>query len=120
MAYVMLEKKQDRGGGEMIRGKWKWLLILLAALAVLVGLMALETLLGSVLQVAEPRRPYLQRRDFMTRSVKRVVLVLLAAAVLAFAAWMLWPRSSGGCVGLTSLLPLWLQSWRCGQMQAGL
>ena len=29
----------------MIRGKWKWLLILLAAL---VGLMALETLLGSV------------------------------------------------------------------------
>lgn len=32
----------------MIRGKWKWLLILLAALAVLVGLMALETLLGSV------------------------------------------------------------------------
>ena len=38
-------KKQDRG---MIRGKWKWLLILLAALAVLVGLMALETLLGSV------------------------------------------------------------------------
>ena len=31
----------------MIRGKWKWLLILLAALAVLVGLMALETLLGS-------------------------------------------------------------------------
>ena len=25
----------------MIRGKWKWLLILLAALAVLVGLMAL-------------------------------------------------------------------------------
>ena len=35
-------KKQDRGGGEMIRGKWKWLLILL------VGLMALETLLGSV------------------------------------------------------------------------
>ena len=30
----------------MIRGKWKWLLILLAALAVLVGLMALETLLG--------------------------------------------------------------------------
>ena len=33
----------------MIRGKWKWLLILLAALAVLVGLMALETLLGSVL-----------------------------------------------------------------------
>ena len=31
----------------MIRGKWKWLLILLAALAVLV-LMALETLLGSV------------------------------------------------------------------------
>ena len=31
----------------MIRGKWKWLLILLAALAVL-GLMALETLLGSV------------------------------------------------------------------------
>ena len=29
----------------MIRGKWKWLLILLAALAVLVGL---ETLLGSV------------------------------------------------------------------------
>ena len=41
-------KKQDRGGGEMIRGKWKWRLILLAALAVLVGLMALETLLGSV------------------------------------------------------------------------
>ena len=34
----------------MIRGKWKWLLILLAALAVLVGLMALETLLGSVLK----------------------------------------------------------------------
>lgn len=32
----------------------------------------------------------------MTRSVKRVVLVLLAAAVLAFAAWMLWPRSLGG------------------------
>ena len=32
----------------MIRGKWKWLLILLAALAVLVGLMALEPLLGSV------------------------------------------------------------------------
>ena len=31
----------------MIRGKWKWLLILLA-LAVLVGLMAFETLLGSV------------------------------------------------------------------------
>ena len=29
----------------MIRGKWKWLLTLLA---VLVGLMALETLLGSV------------------------------------------------------------------------
>ena len=29
----------------------------------------------------------------MARSVKRVVLVLLAAAVLAFAAWMLWPRS---------------------------
>ena len=29
----------------MIRGKWKWLLILLAALA---GLMALESLLGSV------------------------------------------------------------------------
>ena len=47
VAYVML-KKQDRGGGEMIRGKWKWLLILLAALAVLVGLMAVETLLGSV------------------------------------------------------------------------
>lgn len=32
----------------------------------------------------------------MARSVKRVVLVLLAAAVLAFAAWMLWPRSLGG------------------------
>ena len=31
----------------------------------------------------------------MARSVKRVVLVLLAAAVLAFAAWMLWPRSLG-------------------------
>ena len=30
----------------MIRGKWKWLLILLAALAVLVGLMALETQIG--------------------------------------------------------------------------
>ena len=29
----------------------------------------------------------------MARSVKRVVLVLLAAAVLAFAAWMLWPLS---------------------------
>ncbi|MFR3922036.1 MAG: hypothetical protein ACLTYN_08720 [Dysosmobacter welbionis] len=47
MAYVMLGKTRPRGG-EMIRGKWKWLLILLAALAVLVGLMALETLLGSV------------------------------------------------------------------------
>ena len=30
----------------MIRGKWKWLLILLAALAVLVGLLALLSLLG--------------------------------------------------------------------------
>ncbi len=38
----------------------------------------------------------MQRRDFTARSVKRVVLVLLAAAVLAFAAWMLWPRSLGG------------------------
>lgn len=36
----------------------------------------------------------------MTRSVKRVVLVLLAAAVLAFAAWMLWPRSIGDAVDL--------------------
>ena len=36
----------------------------------------------------------------MTRSVKRVVLVLLAAAVLAFAAWMLWPRSIGEAVDL--------------------
>lgn len=45
LCYV--EKTRLRGG-EMIRGKWKWLLILLAALAVLVGLMALETLLGSV------------------------------------------------------------------------
>ena len=34
----------------------------------------------------------------MARSVKRVVLVLLAAAVLAFAAWMLWPRSIGDAV----------------------
>lgn len=42
----------------------------------------------------------------MARSVKRVVLVLLAAAVLAFAAWMLWPRSLGGERSLlTSLLP---------------
>ena len=38
----------------MIRGKWKWLLILLAALAVLVGLMALETLLGSVREPGGP------------------------------------------------------------------
>ena len=36
----------------------------------------------------------------MARSVKRVVLVLLAAAVLAFAAWMLWPRSIGDAVDL--------------------
>ena len=42
----------------------------------------------------------MQRRDFMARSVKRVVLVLLAAAVLAFAAWMLWPRSIGDAVDL--------------------
>ena len=41
----------------------------------------------------------------MARSVKRVVLVLLAAAVLAFAAWMLWPRSLGERSLLTSLLP---------------
>lgn len=32
----------------------------------------------------------------MARSVKRVVLVLLAAAIAAFAAWMLWPRSLAG------------------------
>ena len=36
----------------------------------------------------------------MARSVKRVVLVLLAAAVLAFAAWMLWPRSLGDALEL--------------------
>ncbi len=41
----------------------------------------------------------------MTRSVKRVVLVLLAAAVLAFAAWMLWPGPWGERSLLTSLLP---------------
>ena len=29
----------------------------------------------------------------MARSVRRIVLVLLAAAIAAFAAWMLWPRS---------------------------
>lgn len=29
----------------------------------------------------------------MARGVRRIVLVLLAAALLAFAAWMLWPRS---------------------------
>ena len=31
----------------------------------------------------------------MARGVRRIVLVLLAAALLAFAAWMLWPRSLG-------------------------
>ena len=36
----------------------------------------------------------------MARSVKRVVLVLLAAAILAFAAWMLWPRSLGDALEL--------------------
>ena len=32
----------------------------------------------------------------MARSVRRIVLVLLAAAIAAFAAWMLWPRSLAG------------------------
>ena len=36
----------------------------------------------------------------MARSVKRVVLVLLAATILAFAAWMLWPRSLGDALDL--------------------
>ena len=31
----------------------------------------------------------------MARSVRRISLVLLAAAILIFAAWMLWPRSLG-------------------------
>ena len=41
----------------MIRGKWKWLLILLAALAVLVGLMALETCWAASASAAEPGGP---------------------------------------------------------------
>lgn len=36
----------------------------------------------------------------MARGVRRIVLVLLAAAVVAFAAWMLWPRSLGGALEL--------------------
>lgn len=32
----------------------------------------------------------------MARSVRRIVLVLLAAAILIFVAWMLWPRSLAG------------------------
>ena len=36
----------------------------------------------------------------MARSVRRIVLVLLAAAIAAFAAWMLWPRSIGDAVAL--------------------
>ena len=41
----------------------------------------------------------------MARSVRRIVLVLLAAAIAAFAAWMLWPRSLAEHSPLTSLLP---------------
>ena len=36
----------------------------------------------------------------MARRVRRIVLILLAAAVVAVAAWMLWPRSIGGAVDL--------------------
>ena len=36
----------------------------------------------------------------MARSVRRIVLVLLAAAIAVFATWMLWPRSIGDAVAL--------------------
>lgn len=36
----------------------------------------------------------------MTRTIRRGILLLLAAAVLAFAAWMLWPRSLGDALDL--------------------
>lgn len=91
----------------MIRGKWKWLLILLAALAVLVGLMALETLLGSVRKCRlSPAALICQRGNF--HGPKRE----------ASAHWSYWRRPSWplqpGCCGpgpwgerslLTSLLP---------------
>lgn len=44
----------------------------------------------------------------MVWSIQKTVLILLAAAVVAFAAWMLWPRSLGAAVeprgGLSALV----------------
>ena len=36
----------------------------------------------------------------MARKLRNGILILLAAAVLAFALWMLWPRSLTGTLGL--------------------
>ena len=36
----------------------------------------------------------------MARGLRNGILILLAAAVLAFALWMLWPRSLAGTLGL--------------------